>query len=96
MFDIVDIVMLWINCHFGPTAQPDTADQSTCKPSRKVCREDNMRRVRVRRGEKGRYCSCSPMVLLGVEPVALREFHRRLYGNTPALFTARRTLARTG
>lgn len=37
-----------------------------------------------RRKEGGR---CSPMVLLGVEPVALREFHTRLLGNTLALFT---------
>lgn len=31
------------------------------------------------RGQRGG--NCSPMVLLGVEPVALREFHRRLHGN---------------
>lgn len=80
----------WINCHSGPTAQSDTADQTTCKPSMKVCREDSRRGLKRggrRRGRKRRWRREGAVHhrCYLVEPVALREFHRRLHGNTRPL-----------
>lgn len=69
---MVDVGLWWINCHCGPTSQSDTAEQLAPRA------DPRGRSVAWTTRGGG---NCSPMVLLGVEPVALREFHRRLHGN---------------